>query len=203
MVKRTVMASILALSTTVTMLVGPALADTYANQSASANTVTFAEAATSVKASLAETGQLPPGVTMDKLIKPLAPLNASDQEKFNAIMTIAKSKLGTPYVWGHNEDKGTKGFDCSNFTSYVYHHALGYKMSTASRTQNRSVGWTVPKSQMRPGDLVIFNNGSHVSIYAGNNQVIQEGGGLGKVGYLSIAPKTYWGKHITAVKRMY
>lgn len=146
---------------------------------------------------------LPPGVTMDPHIVPLAPRNASSQQKFQAILKIAQSKLGTPYRWGHNEDRGQYGFDCSNFTAYVYHHALGYKFSGASLVQARSVGWTIPKSSMQPGDLLIFNNGGHVGIYIGHNQMIEEGGGLGKVGYLSVGPNSYWGKHITAVKRMF
>jgi cell wall-associated NlpC family hydrolase len=56
---------------------------------------------------------------------------------------------------------------------------------------------------MRPGDLVVFNQGGHVGIYAGNGQMIQEGGGLGKVGYLKLTPGSYWYQHISAVKRMY
>jgi cell wall-associated NlpC family hydrolase len=149
------------------------------------------------------TFQLPPGVTLDPNIQPLAPLNSSDQAKFDAIMKVAESKLGTPYQWGHNEDRGQFGFDCSNFTAYVYHHALGYRMSTSSRTQYSSVGWNVPIQDMRPGDLVVFNQGGHVGIYAGNGMMIQEGGGLGKVGYLKLAPGSYWYQHISAVKRMY
>lgn len=147
---------------------------------------------------------LPPGVWhYDASVNPIAGLNATWQQKFDAVLSVAKSKLGTPYRWGHNEDRGQYGFDCSNFDEYVYHHALGYRFSGASRIQARSVGWTVPKSDMRPGDLLIFNNGGHCGIYIGNNEMIEEGGGLGKVGYLSVAPGSYWGRHLTAVKRMF
>ncbi|MCL6487361.1 MAG: C40 family peptidase [Alicyclobacillus mali] len=149
------------------------------------------------------TTALPPGVRMDPNITPKAGRNATSAEKAQAVLSVAASKLGTPYRWGHNEDRGQYGFDCSNFTAYVYHHALGYIMSGASQTQNRSVGWPVSRSNIEPGDLIIFENGAHVGIYAGNNRVIQEGGGLGKVGYLSIAPGTYWGNHITSVRRMF
>lgn len=155
--------------------------------------------------------QLPPGVRYDPYVRtqlhgttvrgPLAARNATWQQKYNAVLTVAKSQLGVPYVWGHQV--AYQGFDCSNFTAYVYHHALGYGMSGASQTQNHSVGWQVPKSSMRPGDLLIFENGKHVGIYIGNGQMIEEGGGLGKVGYLSVKPGTYWGNHITAVKRMF
>ncbi|WP_231493356.1 C40 family peptidase [Alicyclobacillus macrosporangiidus] len=162
-----------------------------------------ASASTGSSAVVTQSASLPPGVTYDASVRPLAKPSASRQAKVNAVLQVAESKLGTPYVWGHNEDRGQYGFDCSNFTAYVYHHALGYKMSTSSRTQAKSVGRQVPVSQMQPGDLLIFNNGSHVGIYAGNGRMIQEGGGLGKVGYLSVAPGSYWGKHLTAVKRMF
>ncbi|UOF91273.1 NlpC/P60 family protein [Fodinisporobacter ferrooxydans] len=147
--------------------------------------------------------QLPPGVGYDASMQPLASLGADYQTKFNAVMQVAQSKLGTPYRWGHNEDRGQYGFDCSNFTAYVYHHALGYKMSGASQTQYHSIGTPVPTKDMRPGDLIIFNKGGHVGIYAGNGQMIEEGGGLGKVGYLKVSPGSYWYNHITVVKRMF
>lgn len=147
--------------------------------------------------------QLPQGVTLDPAITPIAPVSATPKEKFDAILQVAESKIGTPYVWGHNEDSGQTGFDCSNFTAYVYHHALGYIISTSSVTQYKSVGTTVSVSNMQPGDLLTFNDGGHSGIYIGNNQMIQCGGGLGKVGYLSVAPGSYWYNHLSAVKRMF
>ncbi|BCJ88364.1 C40 family peptidase [Effusibacillus dendaii] len=146
---------------------------------------------------------LPPGVTYDPSIQPIAPLDATREDKTNAVLMVAKSQLGTPYIWGTSKDRGGSGFDCSNYTAYVYRHALGYKMSGASRVQASSVGNPVPKSQMEVGDLVIFDNGAHIGIYAGNGQMIQEGGGLKKVGYLPLKPGSYWYNHITSVKRMY
>lgn len=151
----------------------------------------------------APTVSLPPGITLDPSITPIAGVNASATAKFNAILQVAESKLGTPYELDHNEDRGQTGFDCSNFVEYVYHHALGYVFSTASKTQYTSVGTTVPTADMQPGDLLSFNDGGHSGIYVGNNQMIQCGGGLGKVGYLSVAPGSYWYNHLSAVKRMY
>ncbi|MFD1678137.1 NlpC/P60 family protein [Alicyclobacillus fodiniaquatilis] len=147
--------------------------------------------------------QLPPGISLDPSITPIASVNATSTAKFNAILKVAKSKLGTPYELDHNEDRGQTGFDCSNFVEYVYHHALGYLFSTASKTQYTSVGTKVAISKMQPGDLLSFDDGGHSGIYIGNNEMIQCGGGLGKVGYLSVAPGSYWYKHLSAVKRMY
>jgi len=148
--------------------------------------------------------QLPPsGVRIDGSLRPLAGLSASISAKMAAVLQIAQSKLGTPYIWGHNEDRGQYGFDCSNFTAYVYHHALGYLMTGSSVAQSAHVGLPVAKSSVRMGDLLIFENGKHVGIYAGGGKMIEEGGGLGKVGYLNVAANSYWGKRITAVKRMF
>lgn len=144
-----------------------------------------------------------PGVWLDHRIRPRAGLRAPVWKKEQAVMSVARSKLGTPYIWGHNEDRGQYGFDCSNYIAYVYHHALGYHMYTSSKYQYHRVGTPVARRYMRVGDLVIFERGKHVGIYAGNSRVIEEGGGLGKVGYLSIGPRSYWGKRITVVKRMF
>ncbi|WDL99293.1 C40 family peptidase [Alicyclobacillus sp. ALC3] len=147
--------------------------------------------------------QLPPGVRYDASVHAIAPPNSTNQQKFNAILQVAEAQLGTPYVWGTSKDRGQNSFDCSNFTAYVYHHALGYSMSGASQTQYHSVGWPVPKSAMQPGDLLVFDQGGHVGIYIGNGEMIQEGGGLGKVGYLKVSPGSYWYNHLTVVKQMY
>lgn len=146
---------------------------------------------------------LPPGITLDPSITPIAPVSATATEKFNAILQVAESKLGTPYELDHNEDRGQTGFDCSNFAEYVYHHALGYIFTTSSKAQYTSVGTVVPTADMQPGDMLCFNDGGHTGIYVGNGQMIQCGGGLGKVGYLSVSPGSYWYNHLSAVKRMY
>lgn len=145
----------------------------------------------------------PPGVRIDWNFRPLASVNSSYAAKLAAVKQVAQSKLGTPYIWGHNEDRGQYGFDCSNFTEYVYHHSLGYLMTTSSKGQYLQVGVPVAKSQMRPGDLLIFEYGAHVGIYVGNGRMIEEGGGLGKVGYLSIKTRSYWGNHFTVAKRLF
>ncbi|PWI57912.1 C40 family peptidase [Sulfoacidibacillus thermotolerans] len=146
---------------------------------------------------------LPPGITLDPMIHPLAPLSASRKEKVYAVKKVAESKLGIPYIWGHHEDAKQYGFDCSSFIEYVYHHALGYHFSTVSKIQAKYVGIPVSLDEMLPGDLLIFAVGQHVGIYVGEGQMIQAGGGLGKVGYLRVSPGSYWYKHLTAVKRMF
>lgn len=160
----------------------------------------------SVASAMAAQGNIPappPGARIDRRIHPVAGISSSISQKQNAVMKVARSKLGTPYVWGHNEDRGQFGFDCSNYTAYVYHHALGYRISGTSKVQYHSVGVPIARGKMRVGDLIIFERGGHVGIYAGNEKAIECGGGLKKVGYVSIRRGSYWGNHITVIKRLF
>ncbi|HHV39473.1 MAG TPA: LysM peptidoglycan-binding domain-containing protein [Tepidimicrobium sp.] len=83
-----------------------------------------------------------------------------------AIVATAKHYLGTPYRTGGSSP--ATGFDCSGFTSYVYSQ-YGISIPRTSWAQ-ASYGGYVPRSQLRPGDIVAFPG--HVGIYVGNNQYI-------------------------------
>ncbi len=47
---------------------------------------------------------------------------SSNNSNRSAVVNLAYSLLGKPYVWGAN---GPNSFDCSGFTRYVYLHAEG------------------------------------------------------------------------------
>lgn len=88
------------------------------------------------------------------------------------VIDVAKRYLGTPYVYGGSSPSG---FDCSGFTSYVYKQ-LGYSLNRTAHSQ-LSNGIPVSKSELQPGDLVIFKKSGnsqahHVGIYAGNGMMI-------------------------------
>lgn len=89
------------------------------------------------------------------------------------IVTFAKKYLNYKYVSGGSSP--STGFDCSGFTKYVYNH-FGYTLSRTSKAQAKN-GKEVAKSDLQPGDLIIFKNQSltaigHVGIYIGNNKII-------------------------------
>lgn len=91
----------------------------------------------------------------------------------NDVVSFAKQYLGYSYVSGGKSP--SSGFDCSGFTSYVYKQ-FGVSLSGSS-TGQRNAGTSVSKSDLQPGDLLIFNNSSnssvgHVGIYIGDNQFI-------------------------------
>jgi len=87
------------------------------------------------------------------------------------MVAFAKQYLGNRYVWGGTSLNS--GVDCSGFTQAIYSH-FGYSIPRTSYSQP-SAGNTISGSNVKPGDLVFYGNGSsigHVAMYIGNGQVI-------------------------------
>ncbi len=93
-------------------------------------------------------------------------------DKSKKVVELAYKQLGKPYVWGA---AGPNSFDCSGLTSYVYKNGAGVKIPRTSRDQG-TVGKTVSKSNLKPGDLIFFSTTrkgiSHVGLYIGNSKMI-------------------------------
>lgn len=92
----------------------------------------------------------------------------------NELIAYAKQFEGNPYVWGGNSL--TSGIDCSGFTKAIYNH-FGYQLSRVAPSQGY-LGISVNRSQLLPGDIVVFHNGGigyHVGLYMGNNMIIHAG----------------------------
>ena len=79
----------------------------------------------------------------------------------------ALSRLGSPYVWGAT---GPDRFDCSGLTQWSYARA-GIHLDRTTYQQIYD-GIPVPRSQVRPGDLV-FPSAGHVQMAIGNNLVVE------------------------------
>ncbi len=88
----------------------------------------------------------------------------------SAIVATAKKYLGYKYVYGGSSP--STGFDCSGFTSYVFkQHGITLNRTSAGQYSN---GVAVSRSNLQPGDLVMFGKSSitHVAIYIGGGQII-------------------------------
>jgi cell wall-associated NlpC family hydrolase len=81
---------------------------------------------------------------------------------------IASKQIGTPYVWG-GESKA--GFDCSGLVQFAY-SKLGISLPRTAAEQGKA-GRGVSYKNLKPGDILVENNGDHVVMYAGNGQVVQ------------------------------
>jgi peptidoglycan DL-endopeptidase CwlO len=79
----------------------------------------------------------------------------------------ALSRLGRPYVWGAT---GPDQFDCSGLVQWSYARAGIHLDRTTYQQINEGI--PVPRSQVRPGDLV-FPHAGHVQLAIGHNLVVE------------------------------
>ena len=95
-----------------------------------------------------------------------------------SMISIASSKIGSPYVWGA---KGPDSFDCSGFVYYVL------KQMGVGQSYMTSSGWRNPGrftrissfSDIQAGDIVVVSG--HVGIAAGGGEVIDASSSRGRV----------------------
>lgn len=85
-----------------------------------------------------------------------------------AAMAMKVAKNNTAYVWGGNSLQN--GVDCSGLVQQIYKR-LGISVPRVTYQQAKN-GKQIPVSQIRPGDLVFYNNLGHVGIYIGNGKVV-------------------------------
>ena len=100
----------------------------------------------------------------------------------NSLVDYAAKFQGVRYRYG---GESTAGFDCSGFTRYVYkQHGVSLPHNAAAQSR---IGKTVPKDQIKPGDLVFFKStrgGSrigHAGIAIGGGKFIHASSGRGRV----------------------
>lgn len=113
--------------------------------------------------------------TVDETTNNVLTETLSNNSNSNAqtVVDYAKQYLGYPYVvGGKNPDSG---FDCSGFTRYVFLN-FGYSLGATAATQN-SLGTEVSRSDLQPGDLILFYDDAktkigHTGIYISNGDFI-------------------------------
>lgn len=94
----------------------------------------------------------------------------------DAVVAVAMTVLGTPYVWGGESPE--TGFDCSGLVQWAYAQ-IGVSLPRTTFEQMNE-GTEVSVDDMRPGDLIFTRGGrsgdiqnfGHVAIYAGGGQEI-------------------------------
>lgn len=96
----------------------------------------------------------------------------------HSLLALAREQEGKPYIYGST---GTRGFDCSGLTFYLYsNHDIGLNRTASAQLSD---GIIVSSEGLQVGDLVFFRYrgeyalASHVGIYAGDNKMIHAANG--------------------------
>ena len=90
-----------------------------------------------------------------------------DYSGSSGVVDFAYDQLGEPYVYGSG---GPDSWDCSGLTSAAW-GAVGVGLS-----HNAAMQWDetarISRDELQEGDLVFYNDLSHVAIYIGGGQII-------------------------------
>ncbi len=124
--------------------------------------------------------------------------SGSTSASVSALISVAKSKLGSPYVYG---SKGPNSFDCSGFVYWCLNQ-IGVKQSYITSSAWRNVGkyQKVSKfSNIKAGDIVVVRG--HVGIAAGNGMVIDASSSSGKIVYRDLG--AWWKSNFIVAWRIF
>ena len=134
---------------------------------------------------LASCGSAPP--------RPAAPAPAAERAAGHAAKMVGK-----PYRYGG--ESPSRGFDCSGLVQYSFRQA-GIRVPRSTELQLRA---SSPVSQLRPGDLVFFDQEgkkrSHVGIYLGAGRFVHAPSS-GKRVRIDRLDAPYWRKHLADKRR--
>ncbi len=125
-----------------------------------------------------ETAMVPPAAAA----RTLAAITHSAASLLDALVSRARSQVGTRYVFGGSQPGA--GLDCSSFARYTM-EALGIRLPRTAN-QQAQIGRAIPRdpNMLRPGDLLTFGSRSHVShvgIYLGEGRFIHASVSHGQV----------------------
>lgn len=106
--------------------------------------------------------------TLGRLRSILASLGAHQRGGLSAMVVIlALCQLGKPYVYGA---EGPNTFDCSGLVQFVYAQ-VGIRLPRVA-TDQAYAGRAVSRSELQPGDLVLFRRNCHIGIYLGGGYFV-------------------------------
>jgi len=116
----------------------------------------------------------------------------------SALISVASSKLGSPYVWGA---KGPNSFDCSGFIYWCLNQ-VGVNQSYLTSSGWRNVGRYTKITNfndIQAGDIVVVRG--HVGIAAGGGTVIDASSSNGRVVHRSLSQ--WWANNFICAWRIF
>ena len=126
------------------------------------------------------------------------PVNVPASGGASSLISVASSKLGSPYVWG---SKGPGSFDCSGFVYWCLNQVgvnQSYLTSSGWRNAGRYTKITNFNS-IQAGDIVVVNG--HVGIAAGGGTVIDASSSNGRVVHRSLSQ--WWANNFICAWRIF
>lgn len=112
------------------------------------------------------------------------------------INSVYHNWVGTRYRMGGTTKAG---IDCSAFVREVMGKAFNKSMPRSTAEQ-RHVGHSISKSDLRPGDLVFFRKNNHVGVYIGNGKFVHASSSRGVT--TSSLSESYWSRTYTQSRRV-
>ena len=164
-------------STTVEETAPSSETETTTTTAAETTTTTVAETTTTTAAETTTTQEV------------TTPSNSSTPLR-DSIVNYALSWVGQcNYVYGGTDLSIGGSVDCSGFTMQVYSRVAGVSLPHHSMSQ-MNCGSAITYDQLRPGDLVFYNNPNHVAIYIGNGAIVHAGSPETGINVTSVFYKT-------------
>ncbi|WP_220768015.1 NlpC/P60 family protein [Shewanella sp. MBTL60-007] len=118
-----------------------------------------------------------------------SPSLSDTSETKKQLLQMHREWKGVPYRLG---GMSKKGIDCSGFVLLTFQSRFGRQLPRTT-AQQRELGKSVSKSQLRAGDLVFFKTGwstRHVGIYISDSQFLHASTSQGVM--ISSLNNSYW-----------
>lgn len=122
-----------------------------------------------------------------------APFSADAAKKVHRVYS---EWAGTRYRIGGTTKAG---IDCSGFVRHTMKQAFRVNLPRSTAEQ-KTIGRSIKKSELRPGDLVFFRKNHHVGIYIGKGRFVHSSTSRGVI--TSSLSEKYWAKHYTQARRV-
>ncbi|WP_442600093.1 C40 family peptidase [Neobacillus sp. D3-1R] len=115
-------------------------------------------------------------------------------------VSVAKSNLGVPYVWG---GISPSGFDCSGLVKYSYAKA-GKTLNRTAAQMYYGNGYRI-YTNIQPGDLMFYaptkaSRPTHVAMYIGYGKMIMASSSKGVM--ITYTNNSYWHSRYIGTKRV-
>lgn len=112
------------------------------------------------------------------------------------VLNVYRNWAGTRYRLGGTSKAG---IDCSAFVKTTMNSAFNLHLPRSTAEQ-KSVGRSISKSELRPGDLVFFRKNHHVGVYIGQGKFVHASTSRGVI--TSSLSEDYWARTYTQSRRV-